>query len=48
MLQMTIKDVFFIRGRGVVAAGRIESGELRVGDAVQGQSAGVHQDDPIN
>jgi elongation factor Tu len=35
MFRMIVKDVFFIRGRGVVAAGRIESGQLRVGDQVQ-------------
>jgi elongation factor Tu len=32
---MTIQDVFVIRRRGVVATGRVESGQLRVGDKVQ-------------
>ena len=35
MFRMTIEDVFVIRGRGVVATGRVESGQLRVGDEVQ-------------
>jgi elongation factor Tu len=35
MFRMTVQDVFFIRGRGVVATGRVESGQLRVGDNVQ-------------
>jgi translation elongation factor EF-Tu-like GTPase len=35
MFRMTIQDVFFIRGRGVVATGRVEYGQLRVGDEVQ-------------
>ncbi|MGE5693928.1 MAG: EF-Tu/IF-2/RF-3 family GTPase [Candidatus Sericytochromatia bacterium] len=34
MFRMTIDDVFVIRGRGVVATGRVESGQLRVGDEV--------------
>jgi translation elongation factor EF-Tu-like GTPase len=28
MFRMTIEDVFFIRGRGTVATGRVESGQL--------------------
>ena len=32
MFRMTIEDVFSIRGRGTVATGRVESGQLRVGD----------------
>jgi translation elongation factor EF-Tu-like GTPase len=35
MFRMTIEDVFFIRGRGTVATGRVESGQLRVGDEVR-------------
>ncbi len=35
MFRMTIQDVFFIRGRGVVATGRVEYGQLHVGDEVQ-------------
>jgi translation elongation factor EF-1alpha len=31
---MTVDDVFFIRGRGAVATGRIEQGTLRTGDEV--------------
>ena len=34
MFRMTIADVFFIRGRGSVATGKIEDGTLRVGDEV--------------
>jgi elongation factor Tu len=32
--QMTIEDVFSIRGRGTVVTGHIESGTLKVGDEV--------------
>jgi translation elongation factor EF-Tu-like GTPase len=32
---MTIQDVFAIRGRGTVATGQVESGQLRVGDEVR-------------
>jgi translation elongation factor EF-Tu-like GTPase len=35
MFKLTVQDVFFIRNRGVVAIGRVESGILRVGDTVQ-------------
>jgi elongation factor Tu len=35
MFRMTVEDVFVIRGRGVVATGRVESGQLRVGDELQ-------------
>lgn len=35
MFRMTIQDVFAIRGRGTVATGRVESGQLRVGDEVR-------------
>lgn len=35
MFRLTVQDVFFIRNRGLVATGRIESGSLRVGDEVQ-------------
>ncbi|SON63666.1 Elongation factor Tu [Mycobacterium simulans] len=35
MFRMTVQDVFFIRGRGAVATGRVEYGELRVGDEVR-------------
>ena len=34
MFKLTVEDVFVIRNRGVVATGRVESGTLRVGDAV--------------
>ncbi len=34
MFRMTIAEVFFIRGRGSVATGKIEAGTLRVGDDV--------------
>jgi elongation factor Tu len=45
MFQMTVEDVFFIRGRGAVATGTVEAGSLRVGDEVQindGQRVRVH------
>jgi elongation factor Tu len=32
---MVVEDVFVIRRRGVVATGRVESGQLRVGDEVR-------------
>lgn len=33
--RMTVQDVFVIRGRGAVATGQVEYGELRVGDEVK-------------
>jgi len=33
--QMTVQDVFAIRGRGTVVTGRIERGTVRVGDGVE-------------
>ena len=33
--RMTIADVFFIKGRGTVVIGTVESGTLKVGDAIQ-------------
>jgi translation elongation factor EF-Tu-like GTPase len=35
MFRMTVEDVFFIKGRGLVATGRIEEGTLRVSDEVR-------------
>jgi elongation factor Tu len=35
MFRMVVEDVFVIRRRGVVATGRVESGQLRVGDEVR-------------
>ncbi|OBF47507.1 elongation factor Tu [Mycobacterium sp. 852002-50816_SCH5313054-b] len=35
MIRMTVQDAFVIRGRGAVATGRVEYGELRVGDQVK-------------
>jgi elongation factor Tu len=32
--RMTVEDVFFIRGRGVVVTGQIESGTLNVHDEI--------------
>ncbi len=32
--RMTVEDVFFIRGRGTVVTGQIESGELNVHDEI--------------
>jgi translation elongation factor EF-Tu-like GTPase len=34
MFRMTVEDVFAIRGRGVMTTGRVEAGQLRVGDNV--------------
>jgi elongation factor Tu len=33
--RMTVEDVFSIKGRGVVATGRVESGQIQVGDEIQ-------------
>jgi len=35
MFRMTVADVFFIRGRGVVATGQVQDGVVRVHDEVQ-------------
>ena len=35
MFRLTVQDVFFIKGRGLVATGRVELGEIRVGDEVR-------------
>jgi translation elongation factor EF-Tu-like GTPase len=35
MFRMTVDDVFTITRRGTVATGRVESGQLRVGDEVR-------------
>jgi translation elongation factor EF-Tu-like GTPase len=35
MFRLTVQDVFVIRGRGAVATGRVEYGEVRVGDQVK-------------
>src|SRR3954451_21430047 len=35
MFRMTVSDVFFIRGRGLVATGKVEEGVLRVGEEVR-------------
>jgi elongation factor Tu len=32
MFRMTVEDVFFIKGRGTVATGKVEAGSVRVGD----------------
>lgn len=34
MFRMTVEDVFFISGRGVVVTGRVDQGTVRVGDRV--------------
>jgi len=33
--RMTIEDVFSISGRGTVVTGKVESGTIKVGDAVE-------------
>jgi elongation factor Tu len=35
LFQMTIADVFSIRGRGTVVTGEIEQGRVRVGDVLE-------------
>jgi elongation factor Tu len=35
MFRMVVEDVFVIKRRGVVVTGRVESGQLRVGDEVR-------------
>ncbi len=35
LFQMTVTDVFSIRGRGTVVTGLVESGVLRVGDEIR-------------
>ncbi|MCV7195225.1 EF-Tu/IF-2/RF-3 family GTPase [Mycobacterium angelicum] len=35
MFRMTVQDVFVIRNRGAVATGRVEYGDLHVGDEVR-------------
>src|SRR4051794_7890970 len=43
MFRMTVADVFFIHGRGLVATGRVEEGSVCTGDtvAVNGREVGV-------
>ncbi len=40
--QMPVTDVFFIRGRGVVATGQVQAGSIRKGDNVQ-----INGGDPV-
>jgi translation elongation factor EF-Tu-like GTPase len=47
MFSLTVEDVFVIRGRGVVATGRIAEGTLHVGDEVQINGGFVAQVDGI-
>jgi translation elongation factor EF-Tu-like GTPase len=35
MFRMTVRDVFVISGRGAVATGRVESGQVNVGGEVR-------------
>jgi translation elongation factor EF-Tu-like GTPase len=45
MFRLTVQDVFLIKGRGLVATGRVELGEIRVGDEVRiNGSRSVHVD----
>ncbi|MEA2123497.1 MAG: hypothetical protein QOI80_279 [Solirubrobacteraceae bacterium] len=34
MFSLTVADVFFIHGRGLVATGQVEAGSVRIGDQV--------------
>ena len=38
--QMTVEDVFFIRGRGTVVTGKIEAGTLKIGDQIASAARG--------
>ncbi len=40
--HMPVSDVFFIRGRGVVATGQVQAGSIRKGDNVQ-----INGGDPV-
>lgn len=42
MFRMTVQDVFTIKGRGTVATGRVEYGQLSVGDQVR-----INDGDPV-
>jgi translation elongation factor EF-Tu-like GTPase len=45
MFRMTVRDVLVIRHRGAVATGRVENGELNVGDEVRiNEGPGVRVD----
>jgi elongation factor Tu len=35
MFRLTVQDVFVIKGRGLVATGRVELGAVKVGDEVR-------------
>lgn len=35
MFRLTVQDVFVIKGRGLVATGRVELGQVAVGDEVR-------------
>jgi elongation factor Tu len=35
MFRLTVQDVFVIKGRGLVATGRVEVGAVKVGDEVR-------------
>jgi elongation factor Tu len=39
--QMTVEDVFSIRGRGTVVTGCIESGVVQVGDTIEIRGASI-------
>jgi translation elongation factor EF-Tu-like GTPase len=47
MFRLTVQDVFVIKGRGLVATGRVELGEIRVGDEVRINGARSAQIDAI-
>ena len=47
VFRMTVADIFFIKGRGLVATGRVEQGTLNVGDDVQLNGAGTIRVDGI-
>ncbi|MBV6392887.1 MAG: Elongation factor Tu [Anaerolineales bacterium] len=41
--RMTAQEIFFIKGRGTVVIGRIESGTIAVGDEVQVRGTNIHK-----
>ena len=43
MFRMTVSDIFVIKGRGLVATGKIEQGSLRVGDEVRVNGAAAFE-----
>jgi len=47
MFRLTVDDVFHIRGRGVVVTGKVQDGDIRVGDEVEINGASTVKVDGI-